>query len=128
MTYLFIWIWWFFWAILRALITKWSAIWFGTNFHYGTLIVNVLWSFIIGVFFALFENIEVDIKYKSLLTTWFLWALTTFSTFAMESFFILDRWNYTKFILNISLNLFLTIIFAWIGFYLVSYLFKKYAK
>ena len=128
MTYLFIWIWWFFWAILRALITKWSTIWFGTNFHYGTLIVNVLWSFIIGVFFALFENIEVDIKYKSLLTTWFLWALTTFSTFAMESFFILDRWNYTKFILNISLNLFLTIIFAWIGFYLVSYLFKKYAK
>ena len=125
---IYIWIWWFFWAILRALITKWAAILFWTNFHYGTLIVNVLWSFIIWLLFALFENIQIDIKYKSMLTTWFLWALTTFSTFAMESFFLLDRWSYLKFILNISLNLFLTIIFAGFGFYLVSYLFRKYSN
>jgi CrcB protein len=60
-----------------------------------------------------------------MLTTWFLWALTTYSTFALESFFMIDRWNYIHFILNISLNLIWTIVFAWFGFYLISYLLKR---
>lgn len=75
--------------------------------------------------FALFEEFVVDTKIKSMLTTWFLGALTTYSTFALESFFMLDRWNYAHFFLNISLNLVWTILFAWLGFYLVRFMFKK---
>jgi len=126
MTWLFVWIWGFFGAISRMYVTKFWAILFGSHFPYGTLIANLLWSFIIGCLFALFENISIDTKIKSMLTTWFLWALTTYSTFAMESFFMIDRWNYTHFILNISLNLIWTILFAGLGFYLVNFLFRKY--
>lgn len=128
MTFLFVGLGWFFWAISRFYITKLWAFLFWSSFPWWTLIVNLLWSFIIGCLFALFENIKVDTKIKSLLTTGFLWALTTYSTFAMESFFMIDRWNYAQFILNISLNLIWTILCAGIGFYLVNFLFKKYAN
>ena len=125
MTWLFVWLGWFIWAIARMHITKISSIFFGSYFPYGTLIANLLWSFIIWCLFALFENIVIDVRIKSMLTTWFLWALTTYSTFALESFFMIDRWNYIHFILNISLNLIWTIVFAWFGFYLISYLLKR---
>jgi len=125
MTWIFVWIWWFIGAITRFFITKWASV-FGTHFPYGTLIVNLLWSFIIWVLFSLFEEIpsHIDPRLKSLLTTWFLWALTTYSTFALESFFMLDRWNYHHFLSNIFLNLFWTILFAGLGFYLVKIIFR----
>jgi len=125
MTWLFVGIWGFFWAIARFYVTKLGALLFGSHFPYGTLLANLIGSFIIWCLFALFENVVVDPKYKSMITTGFLWALTTFSTFALESFFMIDRWNYFHFVLNISLNLIGTILFAWIGFYLVNYLFKN---
>ena len=125
MTPLFVWIWWFFWAIARFYVTKYWAFLFGSHFPYGTLLANLIGSFIIWCLFALFEKVVVDPKYKSMITTGFLWALTTFSTFAMESFFMIDRWNYFHFILNISLNLIWTILFAWIGYYVVNYIFKN---
>jgi len=125
MTWLFVWFGGFFWAISRFYITKFGAFLFGSHFPYGTLIVNLLWSFIIWVLFALFGEFVVDTRIKSMLTTGFLWALTTYSTFALESFFMLDRWNYIQFFLNISLNLIWTIVFAGLGFYLVKFIFKK---
>ena len=124
MTWLFVWVGWFFWAITRFFVTKWATI-FWTHFPYGTLIVNLLWSFIIWVLFSLFEEIpHIDPKLKSLLTTGFLGALTTYSTFALESFFMIDRWNYQHFMINISANLIWTILFAGLGFYLVKLFFR----
>ena len=128
MIWILVWIWWFFWAISRFYITKFSAFLFGSWFPWWTLLVNLLWSFMIWCLFAFFENVKVDTKIKSFLITWFLWALTTYSTFAMESFFMIDRLDYKDFLANISFNLIWTILFAGFGFYLVNFLFKKYAN
>lgn len=117
-----IWIWWFLWAISRAYISQLVNIIFPSNFPFWTLTVNVIWSFLIWILFWIFFYYTVDIHIKSLIVTWFLWALTTFSTFALESFFLLDEWKFWKMLLNIFANVFLTIVFVAIWYYLSKYL------
>ena len=126
MVWLYVWIWGFFWAISRYFLTKfWNYI-FPHNVPFWTLLVNVVWSFIIWILFGIFFFYSVDIRIKSLVVTWFLGALTTFSTFAIESFFLFDWWNYKHFIYNIWLNLFSTIIFVWIWFYGTKFIIKLF--
>jgi CrcB protein len=74
--------------------------------------------------FWIFFYYSINIHVKSLIITWFLWALTTFSTFAMESFFLFDEWNIFKWFINIFLNVFLTILFVAIWFYLTKLILK----
>ena len=91
------------------------------NFIYtlplGTLVVNLLGSLLIGIFFAYFHlNSSLSPHLKTFLTTGMLGALTTYSTFAMESFFLLESGDYVHAFANMVLNLFGTILFAGIGY------------
>ena len=84
---------------------------------FGTLAVNLLGSLAIGILFAWFHlNTSLSPHLKSFLVTGLLGALTTYSTFAIESFFILESGNYTHAFANMALNLFGTIIMAGIGY------------
>jgi len=122
-TILAIWIWGFLWAISRAYITQIMKN-FSEHFPFWTLTANVLWSLIIGIMFGIFFYYSVHTHIKSLVVTGFLWALTTFSTFAMESFFFLDEWEYLKALGNIFANIVLTILFVAIWFYLTKIILK----
>ena len=83
----------------------------------GTLTVNLLGSLIIGILFAYFHlNTSLSPHLKSFLTTGMLGALTTYSTFAIESFFLLESGQYAHAFANMALNLFGTILFAGIGY------------
>jgi CrcB protein len=58
----------------------------GTGFPWGTLAVNLIGCFLIGVVFALIDRMRVltpDVRL--LFVTGFLGALTTFSTFSLET-------------------------------------------
>lgn len=91
----------------------------------GTLGVNLLGSFIMGLLFAYFLNDTLlSNSTKSFLSTGILGALTTYSTFAIESFILLHNSHYLLAITNMSLNLFGTIFMAGAGFYLVTLLTK----
>ena len=92
---------------------------------FGTLGVNLLGSFIMGVLIAYFMHSSIfSVHIKSFLSTGFLGALTTYSTFAMESFLLLEGGSITLAIINISLNAIGTIMMAGTGFYIVKSLFK----
>ena len=83
----------------------------------GTLAVNFLGSLLIGVLFAYFHlNTSLSPHLKTFMITGILGALTTYSTFAIESFFLLQSGHYIHAFANMALNLFGTIFFAGIGY------------
>ncbi len=86
----------------------------GAAFPWGTLSVNVLGSFLIGFVFLYFEQAIAPTQ-KALLITGFLGALTTFSTFSLETILMLQNQMYTKAFANVLLNAFLCLIATWIG-------------
>lgn len=98
----------------------------GTNsFPLGILFVNMLGSFIIGMLYAYFSTQEISTIYKAFLISGFLGGLTTFSTFALDSYLLLNT-SLNLAILNIISNLLGSIILVLIGFKLVIFLMKWY--
>ncbi len=92
---------------------------------FGTLVVNLIGSFIIGLLFAWFHtNSTLSPHIKSFWVTGLLGALTTYSTFAIESFLLLEAGHYIHAFANMALNLFGTIIVAGIGYMTLLYLTK----
>jgi CrcB protein len=58
---------------------------YGDNFPWGTLAVNLVGCFLIGLTFALGATTGLSPSLRLFLMTGFLGALTTFSTFALET-------------------------------------------
>ena len=98
----------FFGAISRFLIATSVQKFSGSFFPLGTLSVNVLGSFIIGLA-AMFFAQSVQPEYKAFVVTGFLGALTTFSTFSLENVNMLQDGEFTSFGINVILNVTLSI-------------------
>ncbi len=94
----------------------------GKNFPHelplATLSVNVIGSFIVGLLVALFLYFTPYEWLKLMLITGFLGALTTYSTFAIETFFLLNS-SFWIGILNIALNLIGSIVAVAFGYKLM---------
>ncbi len=93
------------------------------EFPVGVLIVNILGSFIIGILFAIFAHYTINDSLKAFLTTGFLGALTTYSTFAIESFFLLQTSIFLG-LTNMFLNLFGTVLAAASGYKIIHFFLK----
>ena len=93
------------------------------EFPFGILTVNVLGSFLIGIMFAIFIHYNVNESLKAFLTAGFLGALTTYSTFAIESFFLLQT-SFFLGISNMALNLFGSVLAAGTGYKLLFFFLK----
>lgn len=72
-------------ASLRFLISGWTYSLLGTGFPWGTLVVNLIGSFLIGFLWQLFSYVSVSPNMRLLIFAGGLGAFTTFSTFALES-------------------------------------------
>ncbi len=112
-------------AVLRAYLNGVISHKLPHDLPFGTLGVNLLGSFIMGCLFAYFMyTTAFSVHMKSFLSTGILGALTTYSTFAMESFLLLNGGSITLAVANMSLNLFGTIFMAGSGYYLIHSLFR----
>jgi fluoride exporter len=111
-------------SVIRAYLSGIINKTFLHDIPYGTLGVNLIGSLIIGILFAIFSTMEIPSNIKSFLTTGILGGLTTFSTFAIESFWLLKT-NYILGILNILLNVIGSITFAGVGFKIFENLLSK---
>ena len=86
-------------------------------FPYGTLAVNLIGCFLIGMIATLLtEKIQGTSPYLSLfLTVGFLGGLTTFSSFTNETLILWRTGDFISVLLNVGLNTFGGLLAAWIG-------------
>tara|TARA_B100001564_G_scaffold317702_1_gene293871 strand:+ start:1106 stop:1477 length:372 start_codon:yes stop_codon:yes gene_type:complete len=84
---------------------------------FAILFVNILGSFVFGVFMGLIENnILISTSIKTFVLTGFLASFTTFSTFAWESVLFIQNQMYLKLFLYCVLSLILSILFCFAGY------------
>lgn len=111
-------------SVLRWRLSVWL-----NNLHawlpWGTLSVNWIGGFFIGVLIAFFEkNAHLSPEWKLLLITGVLGGLTTFSTFTAEAVSMLERQAYLAFASQILLHVVGSILLCIAGIALFKSLFQ----
>jgi CrcB protein len=110
-------------AILRYLTGVYSAKFLGTWLPYGTLIVNVVGSFILSFFMILFlEKLSLDPLWRLFVAVGFCGSYTTLSSITYETLSIVMDGDYVRALLNIALNFGLSLLSAFAGIVLARML------
>lgn len=102
-------------AILRYLLSSLPYRYLDDTFPYGTLLVNLLGAFAIGILWRLAEQSSLPDDLRPLLITGLLGALTTFSTFALENMRLLDDGKVGLALTYLFLSNGAGILLAWFG-------------
>jgi CrcB protein len=92
-------------ANLRYLLSRYLAKVLGPVFPYGTLVINVLGSFIVGWFMIwTSERVLADPRWRLLVVVGFCGGFTTFSSFAFESMAYFEQGQWLLMTTNIVAN------------------------
>lgn len=103
-------------AVLRFLLSTQVYAWLGREFPYGTLAVNVLGSFLMGLLaIVLLERSMVDPVFRAVILVGFLGAFTTFSTFSIETLMLLEEGEILRAGLNVSISVAASLGAVWFG-------------
>jgi CrcB protein len=103
-------------AVVRFLVSAGIYQWLGRGFPYGTLVVNVVGSFLIGLLTeALILRISIGLEYRAAIIIGFIGAFTTFSTFSLETFYLLEQGNLSKAALNVVFSVGGCLVAVWLG-------------
>ena len=106
-------------ASLRYLAANLTHAYLGKGFPFGTLLVNVLGSLIIGYMVVLLPDSEESIPYlRLLLITGVLGGFTTYSAFSIETLQLIQSGQLSKAGLNVLLTLLLCFVAVWGGYLL----------
>jgi CrcB protein len=88
----------------------------GRSFPYGTLAVNILGSFIMGIVYILMiERASISEELRAGITIGLLGAFTTFSTFSIETINLIESGEILKAGLNILFSVTLCVVGCWLG-------------
>jgi fluoride exporter len=92
-------------ANFRYFLSRLAAREFGPVFPYGTLIINVLGSFIVG-FFIIWttERVLMDPRWRLLVVVGFCGSFTTFSSYAFETMAYFEQGQWGLMLTNVLSN------------------------
>lgn len=103
-------------ANARYLLASWATAQWGTQFPVGTVLINVSGSLLLGVYITLAtERFTGFPALRLLVTTGFLGAFTTFSTFSLEAVQLIGSGDAAAGIGYIVANVALSVVAAAIG-------------
>lgn len=103
-------------ALVRFLLSTKVTEKFGSAFPYGTLSVNVIGSFVMGLLaMVLVERLALDPLLKLGVFVGFLGAFTTFSTFSMDTLNLFEQGNNLRAIANMFISVMLSVFAVWLG-------------
>ncbi len=108
-------------ACLRHAVTELVANLLGKAFPFGTLLINILGSLVLGLLYAVCSSGALAVfPWRALIGVGLLGAFTTFSTFSLDTVLLLQQGEWFKAVANVVLNVLLCLTFAWLGLKLGS--------
>lgn len=108
-------------GVLRYLTQLMFSKFYSGSIPMGTLVVNIIGSFLIGVIFALSEKSDIiSQETKIFLAVGICGGFTTFSSFSIENLFLLRDGQYFQMILYTLLSVFLGLSATFTGFQLIK--------
>jgi CrcB protein len=103
-------------AALRYLVSNGVYSLLGRDFPYGTLAVNVIGSFLMGILTVLLvERGESDPLLKLAILVGFLGAFTTFSTFSLDTLVLIDKGALMLAFFNMLGSVMICVSAVWLG-------------
>lgn len=103
-------------AIARWQLSLWLNDYPNNAIPWGTWVANALGAYLIGLVVSLLQsNPQIDPVWRLVLVTGFLGALTTFSTFSIETLDLLQAGKAGWAITNAALNLGGSLMLTWLG-------------
>ena len=108
-------------SVLRYSLYLITPRFFYLNFPVSTVIVNLLGSFFIGVCISLFEKSIITENIRIYIAIGLLGGFTTFSTFSMDLFNLLNKSLYIEMISYLVLSIFGGVLLFFAGYKIVSF-------
>jgi CrcB protein len=103
-------------GLSRYYLSGWVYALLGRSFPYGTLVVNMIGAYLIGLIMELaLRSTALSDTVRLGLTVGFLGGLTTFSTFSYETFKLLEDGQFLLAVINVLVSVFICILFTWLG-------------
>ena len=102
-----------------------------SQFHVGTITVNILGSFIIGIIASLAIDLEYSKNLKFFLLPGILASFTTFSSFTLYETEFLKKKEFSYWLIYIGINVIGSLILVYLGLFIgkkISKLYKRRKK
>ena len=108
-------------AIARFQLSQSFAKSFSGDFIYNIMVANILGCFLMGVCYE-FMNLKMNMgaEWRAFFLVGVLGAFTTFSSFALDVFILVERGNF----LNASLYILSSVVFSILGLFLGIYIMR----
>jgi len=111
-------------SVMRYLVQFYVEKGMSSTFPLGTLIANIVGSFVIGMVFALAEKGNLlSSEWRIFLSVGICGGFTTFSAFAYNNFIMIKEHSYGQLLFNLGGNIFLGILAVYLGIILIRAIF-----
>ncbi len=109
-------------GVLRFILGSLVYAYTGRNFPYGTLVINLSGSFLMGFLYVVITQKYTNLapNLTALILVGMLGGYTTFSSFSIETLRLLQDGKVLYTILNVVISTFGGIFLAWLGYWLSS--------
>jgi CrcB protein len=103
-------------SVLRFWMSTWVHSFAGRSFPYGTLTVNVVGCLAMGFLFVLFvDRLSDNAVLRAGILIGVLGGFTTFSSFSIETFNLIEQGAWFKAVVNMTGSLLLCVGATWVG-------------
>ncbi|WP_026843582.1 fluoride efflux transporter CrcB [Brumicola pallidula] len=104
-------------ASMRYFVLQLATNLLGKSFPFGTLAVNVLGSFVLGLVYAFLQQDNGEnTGLRVLVGFGLIGAFTTFSTFSLDTVLLIQQGELIKAALNVFFNVTVCLISVWLAF------------
>ena len=107
-------------GICRYLLSKFIYVKLATDFPFGTLAVNVLGCFAVGVVAELGSKVQLDEQWRLFLTAGILGGFTTFSAFSVETVALLKAGNIGYAMMYAAMSVMLGLVATFMGMFIMK--------